>query len=131
MFSDETVTLLIFTEAIIFSYYQEDICLVFIKNRLLEFSITSVVLMTLEIYNMERCIFLRRLTEEKGAEVTRLKRHSEFQSGSNNLIVEKVVSTKKKKKGEIGQHRINIFIISKISCLVRIKLCISLKIIGD
>lgn len=98
MFSDETVTLLIFTEAIIFSYYQEDICLVFIKNRLLEFSITSVVLMTLEIYNMERCIFLRRLTEEKGAEVTRLKRHSEFQSGSNNLIVEKVVSTKKKKK---------------------------------
>lgn len=54
--------------------------------------------MTLEIYNMERCIFLRRLTEEKGAEVTRLKRHSEFQSGSNNLIVEKVASTKKKKK---------------------------------
>lgn len=120
MFSDETVTLLIFTEAIIFSYYQEDICLVFIKNRLLEFSIRSVVLMTLEIYNMERCIFLRRLTEEKGAEVTRLKRHSEFQSGSNNLIVEKVVSTKKEKKREIGQHRINIFIISKISCLVLI-----------
>ena len=89
--------------------------------------------MTLEIYNMERCIFLRRLTEEKGAEVTRLKRHSEFQSGSNNLIVEKVASTKKKKKEirEIGQHRINIFIISKISCLVLIKLCISLEIIGD